>query len=94
VFRNMLPGNDSFVAIRYSGNVISEPLPSNGRLLRLHHFGFQPSCHNIIYYLPNVTLHNRFTNFFMLRIFMRPPMHATRFIDLVLLGLNILKCIS
>jgi hypothetical protein len=46
VFSNLLPGNDSFTAIRCSGNVISEPLLSNGRLLRLHHSGFQPSCHS------------------------------------------------
>jgi hypothetical protein len=44
---SLLPGNGLFVAIRCSGNVISEPLLSNGRLLRLHHSGFQPSCHNI-----------------------------------------------
>jgi hypothetical protein len=46
VFSNFLPSNDSFVAIRCSGNVISQPLISNGRLLRLYHSGFQPSCHN------------------------------------------------
>jgi hypothetical protein len=45
VFINLLPGNDTFVAIRCSGTVIFEPLLSNGRLLRLHHSGFQPSCH-------------------------------------------------
>jgi hypothetical protein len=28
-------------------NRVSEPLPSNGRPLRHHHSGFQPSCHNI-----------------------------------------------
>jgi hypothetical protein len=44
------PGDDSFVAIRCSGNVISEPLLSNRRLIRLHHLGFQPSCHNIASY--------------------------------------------
>jgi hypothetical protein len=43
-----LPGNDSFVAIQYRENVISEPFLSNGRLLRLHHSGFQPSCQNIL----------------------------------------------
>jgi hypothetical protein len=32
VFSNLLPGSDSFVAIRCSGNVISGPLLSNGRL--------------------------------------------------------------
>jgi hypothetical protein len=44
---NLLLGNYSFVAIRCRGNVISEPLLSNVLLLRLHHSGFQPSCHNI-----------------------------------------------
>jgi hypothetical protein len=34
VFSNLLPGNDSFLAIRCSGNVISDPLLSNERLLR------------------------------------------------------------
>jgi hypothetical protein len=32
---------DSIVAIRCSGNVITEPLLSNGRLLWLHYSGFQ-----------------------------------------------------
>jgi hypothetical protein len=32
---------DSFVAIRCSGNVITEPLLSNGRPLWLHYSGFQ-----------------------------------------------------
>jgi hypothetical protein len=32
VFSNLLPGNDSFAAIPCNGNVISEPLLSNGRL--------------------------------------------------------------
>jgi hypothetical protein len=27
--------------------VFTEPLPSNGRLLWLHNYGFAPSCHNI-----------------------------------------------
>jgi hypothetical protein len=44
---NLLPGNDSFIAIRCSGDVISNPLLSNGRLLQLHNSGFEPSCHNI-----------------------------------------------
>jgi hypothetical protein len=44
---NLLPGKDSFIAILCSGNVISEPLLSNGHLLRLHHSGFQLSCDNI-----------------------------------------------
>jgi hypothetical protein len=30
VFSNLLPGNDSFAAIRCNRNVISEPLLSNG----------------------------------------------------------------
>jgi hypothetical protein len=33
--------------IRCRGNVISESLPSNKRLLWLHYSGFQASCHNI-----------------------------------------------
>jgi hypothetical protein len=32
VFSNLLPGNDSFAAIRCNGNVISGLLLSNGRL--------------------------------------------------------------
>jgi hypothetical protein len=48
VFSNLLPGNDSFVAIRCNGNVISDPLLSNGRLLLLHHSDSQPYCHNIV----------------------------------------------
>jgi hypothetical protein len=40
VFSNLLPGNDTFVAIRCSENVISEPLLSNGRPLWLHYSGF------------------------------------------------------
>jgi hypothetical protein len=47
VFNYLLPGNDSFIAIHCSGNVIAEPFRSNGHLLRLHHYGFKPSCHNI-----------------------------------------------
>jgi hypothetical protein len=47
VFNSLLPGNDSFIVIRCSGNLISESLLSNGRLLRLRHSGFQPSCHII-----------------------------------------------
>jgi hypothetical protein len=35
VFSNLLIGNDSFVGIRCNGNVISDPLLSNGHLLRL-----------------------------------------------------------
>jgi hypothetical protein len=41
LFGDLLPGNDSFVAIRCSGNVIAEPLVSNGRPLWLHFYGFQ-----------------------------------------------------
>jgi hypothetical protein len=49
LFSNLLPGNDSFTVISScNGNVISNPLLTNGRLLRLHHSGFQPSCHNIV----------------------------------------------
>jgi hypothetical protein len=48
VFSNLLPGNDSFVAIPCIGNVISEPLLSNVRLSRLHHSGLQPSCHSVL----------------------------------------------
>jgi hypothetical protein len=44
---DLLPSNDSFVAIRCSGKVITEPLLSNGRPVRLHYFGFQPSCRSI-----------------------------------------------
>jgi hypothetical protein len=48
--------------------VISDSLVSNGRLLRYHHSGFQPSCHNIysqilchalsssVYASPNLTV--------------------------------------
>jgi hypothetical protein len=58
VFSNLLPGNDSFVVIRCNGNVISDPLLSIGRLLRLHHSGFQSSCHNveIRYYFTDVNI--------------------------------------
>jgi hypothetical protein len=31
-----------------NGNLISDPLFNNGHLLRLHHSGFQPSCHIIL----------------------------------------------
>jgi hypothetical protein len=41
VFSDLLPSNDSFVAIRCSWNVITQPLFSNGRLLWLHYSGFQ-----------------------------------------------------
>jgi hypothetical protein len=47
LFSSLLPSNDSFVAICCSGNMITEPLLSNGRPLRLHCSGFQPSCHNM-----------------------------------------------
>jgi hypothetical protein len=43
----MLSGNNFFVATHWSRNVISEPLLSNGRLLRLHHSSLQLSCRNI-----------------------------------------------
>jgi hypothetical protein len=48
VFSSLLPGNYSFVAILCSGNMISDPLLSNGRLFRLHHSGFHPACHIIL----------------------------------------------
>jgi hypothetical protein len=41
VFSDLPPTNDSFVAIRCSGNVITEPLLSNGHPLWLHYSGFQ-----------------------------------------------------
>jgi hypothetical protein len=41
VFSGLLPSNDSFVAIRCSGNVITEPLLTKGRPLLLHYSGFQ-----------------------------------------------------
>jgi hypothetical protein len=47
VFSNLLPGSDSFVVIRRKGNVISDPLLSSGCLFRLHHSGFQSSCHTM-----------------------------------------------
>jgi hypothetical protein len=34
--------------IRFRGNVFTEPLPSNRRLLWLNYFGFQASCHSIV----------------------------------------------
>jgi hypothetical protein len=34
--------------IRCSGNVFTEPLPSNERLLWLHYSGLQASCHNMM----------------------------------------------
>jgi hypothetical protein len=40
VFSSLLPSNDSFFAIHYSGNVISEPLLSNGRPLWFNYSGF------------------------------------------------------
>jgi hypothetical protein len=49
VLSNLLPYNDSFATITSSGNMISGPLFSNGRLLRLHYSDFQPSRHNLIY---------------------------------------------
>jgi hypothetical protein len=51
VFSNLLPGKDSVVAICCSGNVVTEPLLGNGRPLRLHYFGLQPSCENIVAHL-------------------------------------------
>jgi hypothetical protein len=48
LFSYILPDNDSFAAIRCNGNTITVPLSSNGRLLRLHHSSFLPSCHNIL----------------------------------------------
>jgi hypothetical protein len=47
LFIGLLPSNDLFIAIGCSGNVVTEPLLSNGRTLRLHYSGFQPSCHNM-----------------------------------------------
>jgi hypothetical protein len=41
VFSDSLPSNDSFVAVRCSGNVITEALLSNGRPLWLQYSGFQ-----------------------------------------------------
>jgi hypothetical protein len=38
----------SFVAIRCSGNVITEPSLSNRRLLWLHYSCFQALCHSIL----------------------------------------------
>lgn len=40
---------DSFVVVRCNGKFISNPLLSNWRVLQLHHSGFQPSCHTILY---------------------------------------------
>jgi hypothetical protein len=54
LFSDLLPINDSFVAICCSGNVITEPLLSNGRP-ELHYSGFQPSCHNTDTEETNVT---------------------------------------
>jgi hypothetical protein len=48
VFSSLLPDNYSFVGILCSGNMISDPLLSNGRLLRLHRSGFHPACHIIV----------------------------------------------
>jgi hypothetical protein len=33
------------LSIRWRGNVFTEPLPSNERLLWLHYSGLQASCH-------------------------------------------------
>jgi hypothetical protein len=41
VFRDFVPSNESFIAIRCSWNAITEPLLSNGRPLWLHYPGFQ-----------------------------------------------------
>jgi hypothetical protein len=41
VFSDLLRSNDSFVAIRCSRNVITEPMLSNGRPFWLHYSGFQ-----------------------------------------------------
>jgi hypothetical protein len=35
--------------MRYLGNMFTEALLSNGRPLRLHSSGFQPSCDNILF---------------------------------------------
>jgi hypothetical protein len=51
VSSNLLPGNDSFVAIRSNGNVISGPLLNNGRPLWFHYSGFQSSLYNIKEYI-------------------------------------------
>jgi hypothetical protein len=50
--------------IRCHGNLFTKPLPSNGRLLRLHYSGLQASCHYIygIFYNNNVK-YTRTTSF-------------------------------
>jgi hypothetical protein len=48
VFSNLLPGNDSFAAVRCNGNVFSEPLLSNGHLALAPYSGFQPSRHSAL----------------------------------------------
>jgi hypothetical protein len=51
IFWEMIIINTSIVACVFvcRGNVCTEPLPSNDRLLWLHYSVFQASCHNIIY---------------------------------------------
>jgi hypothetical protein len=41
------------------GNVLREPLASNGLPLRLYYSGFQASCHNILY-IPSSPMRSRF----------------------------------
>jgi hypothetical protein len=55
VFSNLLPRNDSFAVIRFNGNVLSDPLLSNGCLLRLHHSRYQPSRHSTISLRPTTS---------------------------------------
>jgi hypothetical protein len=53
LFSDWLPSNHPFTAIIRNGNIrclgnITQPLPSNGRLLQLHNSGLQPSCHSVL----------------------------------------------
>jgi hypothetical protein len=49
---------DCCLFTHYGGNLFTEPLPSNERLLWLRYSGFQASCHNmhIMYILYNLIL--------------------------------------
>jgi hypothetical protein len=47
---NIVGNNSSLVAspVCCRGNLFIEPLPSNGRLFRLHYSAFKVSCHSTL----------------------------------------------
>jgi hypothetical protein len=58
MFSNLLPANDSFIAICCSGNVISEPLLSNRCLLQLQHFSSHVTMYWITVLRPIIRMQN------------------------------------